>query len=147
MVTTRRPIAVVLVSAVAALAVSACAPGDIAFEGKIFNALGSAIGGGESQKEAKLAPRPGLVLPPALDKLPDPGSSAVPDGQIAEIQDFDRKKVVDKSKLAAAQKQFCEKNYEEPKRRGDQTVDDVQGPDGPCRPSALNALSKWNKAE
>lgn len=141
----RRPL--VAVVCVVSAALSGCAPGDIAFEGKVFQALGSAIGAGDSEKEVKLAQRQGLVLPPAADRLPAPGENAVPDGQIADIRDHDRKKVVDNSKLAAAQKEFCHKNYELPKQRGDQTVDDVKGPAGPCRPSVLNALTSANKSE
>lgn len=150
MATTSNPLhakaSALVVCAVTAV-LAGCAPGDIAFEGKAFQALGSLVGAGEPEKETKLASRPGIVLPPALDKLPAPGEAAVPDGQLAEIQDFDRKKVVDNSKLQAAQKEFCRVNYELPKQRGDQTVDDVKGPAGPCRPSVMNALTNWNKGE
>ena len=136
--------AVVLVAGLS----SGCAPGDIALEGKVFDALGAATGINATQKEAKVAPRAGIVIPPRLDNLPAPGETAsVPDGAIADIRDHDRTKVVDKSKLEAAHREFCEKNYVLPKQRGDQSVDDVQGPLGYCRPSALTAMQKWNKSE
>ncbi len=131
-----------------AVVLGGCAPGEIALEGKLFQAVGSAIGVGGSEKEAKLAPRSGLVLPPGLNNnLPAPSDSVVPDGQVAEIRDYDASKKVDKAKLAAAQKEFCQANYELPKARGDQSVDSVEGPAGPCRPSALNSLAKWNSGE
>jgi len=132
----------------AAVMLGACAPGEIALEGKLFQAVGSAIGVGGSEKEAKLAPRSGLVLPPALNNnLPAPSDGVVPDGQVAEIRDYDASKKVDKAKLAAAQKEFCQANYELPKARGDQAVETVEGPAGPCRPSIFNSLAKWNTGE
>ena len=140
--------AAVLTAGASAAGLAGCAPGDVALEGKLFQTVGAAIGVGGPEKEAKLAPRSGLVLPPGLNNnLPAPGENVVPDGQIAGIRDFDATKKVDKSKLAAAQKEFCRVNYELPKSRGDQTVDAVEGPAGPCRPSALDGLAKWNKGE
>lgn len=138
-------VAILIVSA----GLAGCAPGDVALEGKLFQAVGSAIGVGQPEKEAKLAPRSGLVLPPGLNNsLPPPSETgAAPDGQLADIRDFDASKKVDKAKLEQAQKEFCRVNYDLPRQRGDQTVDTVEGPAGPCRPSILTGLEKWNKGE
>ncbi len=135
-------------TAVLAVSLTGCAPGDVALEGKLFQTVGAAVGLGGPEKEAKVAPRAGLVLPPGLNNnLPTPGEYAVPDGQIADIRDFDSSKKVDRTKLAAAQKEYCRINYELPKARNDQTVDGVEGPAGPCRPSVLESLAQWNNGE
>jgi hypothetical protein len=141
------PIRGLLAGAACTTLLAACSPGDVALEGKIFETIGAATGVGQSEREAKVAARPGLVVPPRLDSLPTPGEQSVPDGAVANIQDHDRKKVVDRSKLEAAQREYCYQNYELPKQRGARDVEDVQGPMGSCRPSIFNALAKWNKGE
>ena len=130
---------------VCTLSIAACAPGDVQLNGKVFEMLGSATGIGDPEKEAKLEARPGLVVPPGLDKLPAPGENAVPDGDLAQIQDFDRKKVADKSALEAKQREYCKVNYEQAKQRGDNTTADLAvGPTGPCRPSAMGLIDTIN---
>lgn len=130
-----------------ALSLSACSAGDVQLNGKVFDAIGGLVGSSGGNEDAKIAPRAGLVVPPALDRLPEPGSAAVPDGDLAQIADFDRKKVVDQSALEAKQREYCKVNYEQAKQRGDQSADMATGPLGPCRQSALglfggNASSK-----
>jgi hypothetical protein len=129
-----------------ALVSSGCAPGDVQLNGKVFDMLGSATGlnsGGPT--ETKIAARPGLVVPPTLDRLPEPGSATVPDGDLAQIVDFDQKKVVDKAALEGKQREYCKINYEQPKQRGDTTTADLAvGPLGPCRPSAMGLISEIN---
>ncbi len=129
-----------------ALVLSACSAGDVQLNGKVFDLLGSATGlnsGGPT--ETKIAARPGLVVPPSLDRLPEPGSASVPDGDLAQIVDFDQKKVADKSALEAKQRDYCKVNYDQAKQRGDQTTADLAvGPLGPCRPSAMGLISDIN---
>ena len=124
-----------------ALSLAACSAGDVQLNGKVFDAIGSLTGSGGANEDAKVPVRPGLVVPPGLDKLPEPGSSnAVPDGQLAQITDHDRAKVVDKSALQAKQAEYCKVNYEQAKQRGDSTADLAVGPLGSCRPSAMGLL-------
>ena len=126
-------------------ALSGCGAGDVQLNGKVFDALGSLVGSGGANEEAKIAPRAGLVVPPGLENLPKPGSSAsVPDGDLAQIQDFDRKKVVDNSALEAKQREYCKVHYEQAKARGDSTADLATGPMGSCRPSAMNFINVVN---
>ncbi len=85
--------------------------------------------------------RTGLVVPPSLERLPEPGKS--PENQdtvLALIDDPDRKKVVDKEKLAAEQAKYCAQVYEPAKARGDPDADMIAGPAGPCRKSALDLI-------
>ena len=126
------------------VSLSACSAGDVQLNGKVFDALGGLVGSGGANEDAKLAARPGLVTPPGLDQLPVPGSAAVPDGDLAQIQDHDRKKIVDNSALQAKQREYCKQNYELPKQRGDITADLATGPMGPCRPSAMGLVDSIN---
>jgi hypothetical protein len=131
-----------LATGLMAASLAGCSAGDVQLNGKVFDALGGLVGTGGANEEAKVAPRAGLVLPPALDRLPEPGSAVVPDGDLAQISDFDRKKVVDKSALEAKQREYCKVNYEQAKQRGDQTADMATGPLGLCRPSAMGMISE-----
>ncbi len=137
----RMTIAKLIPAMAAALALSACGAGDVQLNGKVFDAIGSLTGSGGANEDAKVAARPGLVVPPGLDKLPEPGAAAVPDGQLAQIADHDRIKVVDKSALQAKQAEYCKVNYEQAKQRGDNTTADLAvGPLGQCRPSAMGLI-------
>jgi len=131
-----------------ATALAGCAPGDIALEGKIFDAVGlsgTQQGGG---RVVKLADRAPLVVPPSLTSLPAPGETGSTTADaIAGIDDPDRKKNVDKATLEKQHAEFCRVNYELAKARGDQTAEGVVGPLGACRPSIFTAIQKWNVAE
>lgn len=125
-----------------------CGAGDIAFEGKIFDAVG--LNNQTKAAEPKIAARAPIVIPPGLDRLPEPGSAEQPngyEGDLAQIQDPDRKKAVSQVELERQQKEYCDKNYELAKQRGDQNADLAKGPLGDCRPSALTSFQKWNKSE
>ena len=124
---------------------AACSAGDVQLNGKVFEALGSLTGASQPEGDVKVAQRPGLVAPPPMQNLPQPGSQAVPDGQMADIVDHDRKKVVDKSALQAKQAEYCKVNYEQAKQRGDNTTADLAvGPLGSCRPSAMGLIDTIN---
>jgi hypothetical protein len=135
------------VASAVGLLLSACGAGDVQLNGKVFDAIGGLVGSGGANESAKVPARPGLVVPPGLDNLPQPGSAAVPDGDLAQITDHDRKKVVDKSALEAKQREYCKVNYEQAKQRGDQNADAAAGPLGPCRQSALGLIKSMNSGE
>lgn len=134
------------IAAVLSAGLSACGAGDVQLNGKVFDAIGGLVGS-NGPKEVKLAARPGLVPPPNSDSLPAPGSNSVPDGDLSQIADADRSKVVDKAAQQAKQKEYCRVNYELPKQRGDNTVDTVEGPLGPCRPSAMGLVTGSTEKE
>lgn len=129
----------------AGLALGGCGADEVELNGKIFDALG--VSGAQKSKSAdpKVAARNGLVIPPDTASLPEPGSgsSVQTEADIAFINDPDRAKEVDKAELARRQAEFCKVNYEQPKARGDQSVDSVVGPAGPCRATFLSAMKNW----
>jgi hypothetical protein len=141
----RRPMLAILAFGALGSVLSACSPGDVQLNGKIFDALGAVTGTGAEVKDVKLAARPGIVVPPKFEALPEPGSAPVPDGELAQIVDHDQKKVVDRSALQKAQADYCKVNYEQAKQRGDQTTADLAvGPLGSCRPSAMGLIDNIN---
>lgn len=129
------------------MSLTACGAGDVQLNGKVFDAIGGLVGAGGANEKASVAARPGLVVPPGLDNLPQPGAAVVPDGDLAQIQDHDRKKVVDKSALEAKQREYCKVHYEQAKQRGDQTADSATGPLGQCRPSAMGLVKSISSNE
>lgn len=139
----RRALAATLALAIPVL--GGCAAGDLQLNGKIFDALG--VNSTTANKEVRMAERAPLVVPPGLDRLPEPGSASTETGALAEIRDPDAGKGANRADLERQQAEYCKKNYEEPKARGDDTVDGVKGPLGPCRGSVLTSLPKLFKGD
>ncbi|MGD9783163.1 MAG: hypothetical protein AB7E80_03220 [Hyphomicrobiaceae bacterium] len=132
---------------IAAVGLSGCGAGDVELNGKIFDAMGVSSATSKKSGDARLSQRNGLVVPPSTGSLPEPGSGAPPpeaEADLAFINDPDRRATMDRTQLAREQAEFCKKNYEEPKARGDNSVDGVVGPGGPCRATFLSAMKKWN---
>lgn len=131
---------------VAAVSLAGCSADDVQFNGKIFDAVG--LGGNQTKSaEPKLAARAPLVVPPTLDRLPEPGTPADATAAITALNDPDAQAKYSRAQLEKQQAEFCYKNYEQPKAHGDDSVDAVEGPLGPCRGSALTALKNLNKSE
>lgn len=130
----------------AALLAGACSPGDVELNGKLFDAVGATGVLGKPSGATKMVERQGLVVPPSLDKLPPPGETA-PTAQLAEVKDPDRMKRINAAELKAQQDAYCKEHYEFAKQRGDAQADQAVGPAGPCRVSALDMMTKWNKGE
>ena len=129
------------------LLVAGCSADDIEFNGKLFDAVG--LGGKTKSAEPKLAARTPLVLPPNLERLPEPGTApeAVA-SDVAALNDPDKQAQTSKAELERQQAEYCKVHYEQAKQHGDQTGADLAvGPAGPCKGSVLTAIEKWNKGE
>ncbi len=128
-----------------AFGASGCAMDDVQFNGGLFDAVGlSDAARANSKSEPKVAARRPLVVPPSLDRLPQPGSEQAP--EIAGIKDPDAEKVISKKEKERLQAEYCEVHYERPKTRGE-IVDHVNGPHGPCRKSVLTNIKNFNKSD
>jgi hypothetical protein len=120
---------------------------DVQLNGKIFDAVGL-NSTGSVKKEAKLAERSPLVVPPGLDKLPEPGANGVAQaGGVAGIVDHDAKRQVNKADLEKQQAEYCKVHYEQAQAHGDNNADLAEGPMGPCRASVMTSLKKWTGGE
>jgi hypothetical protein len=142
-------VAVVLASLCGGLAAAGCSMDEVQFNGGVFDAVGlsDSARAKSSSGEPKLAERAPLVVPPTVDNLPKPGEEQAPAPALAAIKDADAVKQASKEERERQQAAYCKENYEDPKMRGDDSVDSVEGPLGPCRPSALNAIKKWNSSD
>lgn len=131
-----------------AVVVGGCSLDDVELNGGVFDAIGVGANAPKTS-EPKLAARTPLVVPPSTASLPAPGApaEAVATDVTAAINDPDRKLVVDQAVLQKQQDEYCRKNYDLARAAGDASADAVEGPLGPCRPSILNAVKKWNGGE
>jgi hypothetical protein len=125
-----------------------CSADDIQFNGGVFDAVGLSDSTKAKSKDPKLAERAPLVVPPTLDRLPEPGSQAPQDTTIADIKDPDAMKSASQEEMQRRQAEYCKVNYEQAMVRGDEsTALNAVGPLGQCRPSVLSAYKKWNSGE
>lgn len=117
---------------------------DVQMNGKIFDAIG--MNTGSVKKEAKVAERQPLIVPPGLDKLPTPGANgaSAQSNAIPGVEDHDAKKVVSQEALQNQQAEYCKVHYEQAKQHGDNNADLAEGPMGPCRGSVFSAVKKLN---
>lgn len=135
--------ALYVAAAALTLALAGCSPGDVQFNGKIFDAVG--LNNQSAPKVAQIKERQGLVVPPSLDRLPEPGTGQAPEVAIADVKDPDNQKKVSQAELERQQAEYCKQHYELAKMRGDMSADTAKGPLGLCRASVFSALQSWNK--
>jgi hypothetical protein len=133
-----------------ALGLGGCAMDDVQFNGGIFDAMGLSDSAKAKLRhgDPQIAERAPLVVPPSLERLPAPGEQpGSQDQKLAAIQDPDEVKKVSKEELERKQAEYCKVHYEDAKTRGDETALNAEGPLGPCRPSVLTAIKKWNAGD
>jgi hypothetical protein len=122
------------------LVLSGCGGYDVELNGAIFDYLG--VSGSTQRKgEPKVAARSGIVIPPDLEKLPEPGSAAAaaPPAE-AWPDDPDQKRVAAAAALDRQHEAFCREALWRAKVRGE-TDEIIQGPKGPCNPSLFRSLT------
>ncbi len=137
------------IAAAAAVAVGGCSLDDVELNGGVFDALG--VGANQPKaSEPKLAARtaPGGA---ALDcqfastwrsrRSRRRGRDHRPERTLTE------KSNVDRATLEKQHDEYCRINYDPARAAGDASADSVEGPLGPCRPSVLTAVKKWNGGE
>jgi hypothetical protein len=129
------------------LGVAGCSADDIQFNGGIFDAVGLSDSAKGKSSDTKVAERPGLIVPPSLERLPPPGEAAPQSDQLATLKDPDAMKKVSHDELERQQAEYCKVNYEQAMARGDETTAlNATGPLGQCRPSVLTGIKKYNAA-
>jgi hypothetical protein len=108
----------------------------VELNGKVFDALGI---NSSSAEEPKLVARSALIVPPNLERLPQPGAQPAAEAmEVASINDPDKKLEVNEEQLQKQQAEYCKIHYEQATQRGDNTADLAKGPLGPCRGSVMN---------
>ncbi|HYD16249.1 MAG TPA: hypothetical protein VEA77_07605 [Hyphomicrobium sp.] len=126
-----------------ALAIAGCSADDVELNGKIFDAVG--LNQKTKAAEPKMAERAPLVMPPNLERVPEPGTPESASADVAALQDPDKVAKTSRAELERQQAEYCKKNYEMAKAHGDNDADQATGPLGPCRGSVLTAIQQWNK--
>lgn len=130
-----------------AVSLAGCSADDIELNGKIFDAVGLNSGSTKSA-EPKMKERAGLVMPPSLDRIPEPGTPGeAAANEVASLNDPDKVATVSRKELERQQAEYCKVNYEMAKARGDNDADQATGPLGPCRGSVLSAIKGWGSDE
>ena len=125
--------AILCVGATGAL-LGGCGNDGIELNGKLFDALGvSDAAQKSSRREPKMTERTGLVVPPDVNRLPEPGSGGAPDVS-AQLNDPERIKAANAAERARQHKLYCsgDLNWKErvATREGNSTV--PTSPYGPC---------------
>jgi hypothetical protein len=95
-------------------------------------------------REPKVAERPGIVLPPQLDRLPEPGSAPEPAlalGQEAWPQDPEQQKIAAAANLDRQHEEFCRQALWKARVESGNDPPPIKGPKGMCNPSILKALT------
>lgn len=137
----KRLMAVLLLSGT--VIVGGCADG-VELQGGVFDALGVSGVADRKVSNAKLDARPGLILPPQDDRLPDPATAAqnvaAVSGQNGEAWpvDHDERKLQSKAEQQKRHAEHCEKAISLARMRGDSGV--IMGPLGNCQPGAFGPL-------
>jgi hypothetical protein len=128
-----------------AVALSGCAAGDVEMNGALFDYLG--MGKAGPAKVSQAADRQGLVVPPSLDRLPEPGSGAATAAatQVSMPVNPEAKSSANAVEQKKQQAAFCEKALMQAKLSKE--IGPVPGPFGRCNPSALEALNGSNPLE
>lgn len=125
------------------LAMGGCAGDGISLNGGVFDALGVSDKGDKSDlAEPRVPERAGLILPPRLEQLPQPGASAAE--QQTQIAQQAWPVAPEQRRVAALQQKeaehaaYCEKELQRKKLNRDLSV--TEGPLGNCNQSALSAI-------
>lgn len=123
-----------------------CSADDVQFEGKIFDAIG--MNNPTQQSEPKMKARAPLVVPPNLNRIPEPGTPPESlSSDLAALNDPDQMKKASHAALERQQAEYCKVHYEQAKARGDSNADLASGPLGECRTSAITAFQNWSKGD
>jgi hypothetical protein len=119
-----------------------CGIEGVELNGAVFDYLGVSEAAQSKQREAKVAERPGIVLPPQLDRLPEPAATPAPAlGQEAWPDDPEERKVVATAALDRQHEEFCRQALWKARVESGPEPPPVKGPKGLCNPSILKALT------
>ncbi len=129
-------------AAIVAAALAGCSADDVQLNGKMFDMMG--MNTSSVKKTPKMADRPGLLVPPDMARLPEPGTGKAGQPEIAEVKDYDATRQTTEADLEKQQAAYCQKHYEDAKIHGDQDAVLATGPLGPCQRSAMSVLKNVN---
>lgn len=129
-----------VVMAFAAL-VGGCSAGDVELNGSVFDTLGVGSKAQSSSKVAQAPIRQGLVVPPDLERLPQPGSGSADAVVATEAMPVDpeQRRVASAAQAEREHRAYCEKALQQARINRD--LSPVKGPLGRCDGSVLDNIS------
>ncbi|MGE0628274.1 MAG: hypothetical protein AB7O43_10650 [Hyphomicrobiaceae bacterium] len=114
----------------------------IELQGGVFDALGLTNQDKTTNKNVKVAARPGLVLPPTEQRLPPPTDAPpVPATVEAWPVDPETRRVQQAAELDRRHKEVCEREMASAQARGEDTSA-VKGPKGLCQVGIFGSLTE-----
>ena len=139
-----RSFASVATVALVATIVSGCSGVDgVELNGKMFDWMGvSEAAKKANAREPRLPSRAGLVMPPDVNRLPEPGSETNPNDATVALADPDKKKALAAAERERLHKAYCsgEMDWKERTRTRASEQDAPKSPYGPC--SILGGMAK-----
>jgi hypothetical protein len=145
MVSTGRKLRIALSAAamIASGGLSGCGFDGVELNGAVFDYLGvSAAAQAQKTGEPQVAARPGIVLPPNLERLPEPGTGEnMTTASVAWPDDPDERKRAQAADLDRRHDEFCREALWKARIQGNVDLQQIKGPKGACNPSVLRSLS------
>jgi hypothetical protein len=118
-----------------------CSAGDVELNGSVFDYLGVGSKSQNTSRDAKVAERQALVVPPNLERLPAPGSGEA-ESQIATSAlpvNPEQRRVAAATQAEKQHREICDKALIRAKVNKD--LSPVTGPLGRCEASLLDQIS------
>lgn len=129
---------IVVIATACAAVLGGCGGVDgVELNGAVFDYLGVGSNSKKSE-EARTSQRQGLVLPPNLERLPEPGSGATASAEAFPVNPEERK-VAANAEADRAHAAYCEKALQ--KARIMKDLSPVVGPKGRCDKSVVDMIN------
>jgi hypothetical protein len=114
------------------LALGACSDG-VQLEGKIFDWMGVSPSAMASRNtEPKMAARAPLVVPPSVNRLPEPGSGKTSSDELASIKDPEEQKKLSAKERERLHLAYCRGEIQWKQKALDPNYQGNRSPFGPC---------------
>ena len=114
------------------LLLSGCADG-VEFNGKVFDWMGISPAAQEARRfEPKIAERAPLVVPPNVNRLPEPGSEAAPVAHMAWPDDPEQRKIRQAQERERLHMAYCRGDIQWKERVLNKDNSAPRSPYGPC---------------
>jgi hypothetical protein len=127
------------------LLLSGCADG-VDLNGKVFDWMGISPAAQDSRRfEPRIAERTPLVVPPDVNRLPEPGSEAVPAPVVAWPDDPEQRRIREAQERERLHLAYCRGDAQWKERALNKEANAPRSPFGPCPSLFGNVTTPINK--
>ena len=129
-----------MLAAAVTIALVGCSAGDVELNGSVFDTLGVGSKSQSASSNIKVPQRQALVVPPNLERLPEPGSGGADEQLVTSAMPVnpEQRRVAAASQAQLEHRQFCEKATQTAKINRD--FRPINGPLGSCTSSVLEMV-------